>query len=157
MDPSLGAGSLMFCFFWEYLKYFQISLISSGRCAPERFEYFCMPQMFIRSSSACIKIQAKSSGNVYIPWNEFSVWNRSSTSCPIYAFSFYGHICTTLNSEVWGIHSGYLQNSSRVGSARAFSSKQCGNMSFFIFIKYSIWAKTQLCVVCKKSTLLSCN
>lgn len=79
MDPSLfffggvQGGSLRFCFFWEHIKYFHASLILSGRCAPERFEYFFMPQMFTRSSGACIKTQAKSFRNVYVPPNEFSV------------------------------------------------------------------------------------
>lgn len=73
MNPSLGEGSLIFGFFWEHIKYFQAILILSGRCAPEIFEYFSMPQIFIRSSDACIKIQAKSSRNVYVPPNEFSV------------------------------------------------------------------------------------
>lgn len=57
-------------------KYFEASLILSGRCAPERFEYFFMPQMFIRSSSACIKIPAKSSRNVYVLANKFTVGNK---------------------------------------------------------------------------------
>lgn len=34
---------------------------------------FWMLQMFIGSSNSCIKIQAKSSRDVYVPLNEFSV------------------------------------------------------------------------------------
>lgn len=55
--------------------------------------------VFIRSSNACIKIQAKSSRNVYVPPNEFSVWNGGSTPYALYDFSFYSHIWTTLNRQ----------------------------------------------------------
>lgn len=88
----------MFCFFWEHVKYFEASLILSGRCAPQRFEYFFMPQMFTRSSSACIKIPAKSSRNVYVLANKFTVGNEFYQA--LYAFSFYSHIWTTFNREV---------------------------------------------------------
>lgn len=113
----------MFCFFWEYTNYVQASLILSGRCTPVRFEYFLMPQMFIRSSSACIKIQAKSKQN----HPEMFTFHQMNSVCEsdilphaLYAFSFYSHIWTTSNSEVRGIRSECLQNSSELGQQDHF-------------------------------------
>lgn len=54
MAASAGLYSL-----WEHQRYLQVSLLLSGRCVSELFEFFCMSQMFMALSISCNKNMSK--------------------------------------------------------------------------------------------------